>query len=208
MKNYFLQQRSQRNQAGNTKCCKGFGAVVSLGRLVGMGHAVGLRRDAFGLIEVLVAMAISSILMIASVHVSLQSVKVVQKNELKDQSSDILISSLEISRSPVDFDIDSLLGKAQEGYFRLDRDIQSNEINIVEANQAFQGELNSCDESSEYLVSLPNEDALPMCNQIIIEEYSQEGIKRTFRVKSVVVYEYLSDVFIDELISYRTELIN
>ncbi len=182
MKSYLI---GKNNNSGNTKSCK-----------------------AFGLVEVLVAMAISSILMIASVHVSLQSVKVVQKNELKDQSSDILISSLEISRSPVDFDINSLLGNAQEGYFKLERDIQTNEINIVEANQTFQGELNSCDESSEYLVNLPDENALPMCNQVIIEEYSKEGIRRTFKVKSIVVYEYLAEVFIDELISYRTELIN
>lgn len=176
------------------------------------------KLKAFGLVEVLVAIAISGVLMMGAVNVAANSLRTVKENESKDAASGILLRSLEITRSPVSFNLNSKVIAAGDNYFKLanfvdaTRNGNTNGFDLIAINDT--QKIADCTTESEYLVDTLG-SGLQICNQIIVADRTPAGggtssadpVIKTFEVKSVVVYKYLNRVYIDELNSYRSELV-
>jgi prepilin-type N-terminal cleavage/methylation domain-containing protein len=165
-----------------------------------------MKRRAFGLIEVLVAMAISAMVLLGAIAVSAKSLQVVKQNELKDMSSGILLRSLEISRSPAEFNLSEKQGSARQRYYTVSLDENGNYDLIVVAGL---GIMDNCNENSEFRVDLPDEDVL-ICNQVEVTDITKPAdakIFRNFEIRSIVIYKFLNDNLTDELISYRSEVV-
>lgn len=176
---------------------------------------------AFGLIEVIVAIAISGIVLTGAVAVATRSIQLVRRGEMEDLSNGILVRSLEISRSPVDFDLNKELGKgAGPLYFTLTEG-EGGKL-VLERSLGAQFAIEDCSANSEYKVDLAafdkqgtyiDEDfreGYIICNQVEITEVSSnnQNLRRTFQVRSIVVYDVFNETYKRELISYRTEIID
>lgn len=166
-------------------------------------------------------MAISGIVLTGAVVVATRSIQLVRRSEMEDLANGLLVRSLEISRSPVDFDLDRQLGdNAGPMYFTLTED-NSGKLVLTKASGG-QIDLQECSASSEYKVNLANFDrsgqyidnefreGYIICNQIEITEIRKDSnsLRRTFQVRAIVVYDVFNETFRRELISYRTEIIN
>jgi prepilin-type N-terminal cleavage/methylation domain-containing protein len=182
----------------------------------------GLKTKAFGLLEVLISIAISAIVMVGAVAVSSKSIKLVRQNELQDLSNGILLRSLEVARSPVNFDLNSQISGSAPAYFVLVKefDPESGEDRLaLQKVSGGSGEINKC-QSGEYRVDILDlsedlgfvdddfAEAYTICNQIEIEEKSKDSIRRTFQIRSILVYNLFGQDVKKELISERTEIIN
>jgi prepilin-type N-terminal cleavage/methylation domain-containing protein len=184
-------------------------------------------KKAFGLLEVLIAIAISSIVLLGAMVVATKSIRFVRTNELQDLSNGVLIKSLEVSRSPVDFDLDSLLGASSgPNYYTLsNQDVDDGQGNTVERLRLTEqvgefNEITECDTNSVYRVDLLEDqdveqfadvnfrNAYQICNQIVISEVRTDNVRRVFEIKSIVVYRLFEEDVRSELISYRTEIVN
>jgi prepilin-type N-terminal cleavage/methylation domain-containing protein len=163
------------------------------------------KRKAFGLIEVLIAIAISGVIMLGSVIVSTNALRLVKQNELRDSASGVLLRSLELARSPIDFSLRGIQGQARTGYYSL----QINSDGKYQLTSSLiQDEISSCDANSSYRVVQRNPDTL-ICNQVIVSNITPSAdaaVFTNFEIKSIVVYSYLGQQYSDELISYRKEL--
>lgn len=170
------------------------------------------KRGAFGLIEVLIAIAVSGVVMLGAVQVSARTLKQIKENELRDTASGVLLQSLEIARSPVDFRLTKLLGPSSQRKFRLGNIIgdTTQSLNLIETN--YQGDVTTCSESAE--IRLTTEDPnFIICNLITVNDVTTatdkaKGIKRVFEIKSDTAYFLGTQQFVDQLITYRTEIIS
>lgn len=176
------------------------------------------KKKAFGLLEVLIAIAISAMVMVGAIAVSSKGIRTVKKNELEDLSNGILLQSLEIARSPVNFNLDSLVSGSNTTYFVLVKTAEG-EV-ALQKKETGAGEISTCDQGSQYKVDIIDigedleyvdsdfAEAYTICNQIIVDEVSNDGIRRKFQINSVVVYKlYDQDIKLN-LISERTEIVN
>ncbi len=169
---------------------------------------------ALGLVEVLIAIAVTGILMTASITVATRALMLIRGNELVDLASSILVRSLEISRSPANFNFSDQVNQGSSANFKLSSDPTTQQYSLMPAPNG--PEITDCTSSTQanYLVEIglrgSNELAANViCNQIVITDVtvSANTASRVFQVKSVVVYEYLGNISKQELISYSTEFI-
>lgn len=180
-----------------------------------------VRRKAFGLLEVLIAIAISALVMLGAVAVSARSIRIVRQNELQDLSNGVLLMSLEIARSPARFDLNSQITGTGKNYFVLARvrniDEQEERMTLQRITTAT-GEIDECTDGP-YKVDLLDvsqdldfvdsdfAEAYTICNQIEIEEKRRIGSRRTFQIRSILVYKLFDEDIKKELISERTEIV-
>ncbi len=166
------------------------------------------RKKSFGLVEVLIAIAISGILMLGAVSVTAKGWRMVKKAELQDASSAILIRALELSRSPVStIEISKLMANSSEKYFNLKLDDEKKFV----LKEAVAGDINKCSQNSAYIVDLYKESNFIICNQIKVkkieeEELIENEVQYTYEIKSKVVYEFAGQFESDELLTYRKEI--
>lgn len=154
---------------------------------------------AFGLVEVLISIAISAVVLLGALSVSARAYIVVRENEVRDNTSNILLRSLEVARSPLDLGLNSLTGRQT---FRLNDTGSGFELQSTGSDAP----INSCTSQSNYLVVTPD-PALQICNQIIITPLTPTATKRSYEVKSIAVYDFAGRTSEpEELTTYRTEI--
>jgi prepilin-type N-terminal cleavage/methylation domain-containing protein len=165
---------------------------------------------AFGLVEVLIAIAVSGVVMVGAVQVSAKTLRQIKENELRDSANGVLLQSLEIARSPVEFRVLDLLGTANEKKFRLGTKAGSSaSLTLIETSYA--GNMSTCSETAEIRVTTADPNFV-LCNLITIKDVTaasdkQLGLKRTFEVHSQITYMLSNKTFTDELYTYRTEIV-
>lgn len=164
------------------------------------------KTKAFGLLEVVVAIAISGITMIGLVSVSLNALRSIQRNELIDTGSGVMIRSLEIAKSPAEFSINELLSGASAASFVLDLDTSTNEFNLVPVGDP-SSEIRTCQPGSEFQVTDQLQVQIGnLCNQVIISRQSALGdFVQTYEVKSIIAVAFDGDVYQDEIVSYASQ---
>ncbi|MFW5702460.1 MAG: type II secretion system protein [Candidatus Dojkabacteria bacterium] len=181
-------------------------------------HQLSKKTNAFGLLEVLIAIAISAVVMVGALVISSKSIQSVRENELRDLSSSVLVRSLEVARSPLNYNFSELLGDRQAPVaFALDQDAAGSLVLQEQVGDATPI-ANNCPD--RYRVNFLERDdldtfvtpefaaAYELCNQVIITPLPQQGVTRSFEVRSIVTYNIFGDYLTEELITYREEIIN
>lgn len=179
--------------------------LSQLAKKLGLPTKRSRKGAAFGLVEVIVALAIAVVLMTGSVQASLKATQQIKKNETQDEASGIMLRSLELSRSAVKYNLGQIQGGVTVRYYRLEYNSQGTLVLQVASNQS---RITSCPpppaRASEFVVS--NTGGVHVCNQIEITRLNDRGSQvGDYQIRSIVIYQYLNEVFTQDLISYRTE---
>jgi len=188
-------------------------------------------KKAFGLIEVLIAIAISGVVMLGAVSLSAEATKKLKQDEIADLASSVLIRSLEITRSPLACDnLGPLMTGSTDQFFTLNSDSLVTKVcngqstqepyGLIAATDNI-GTISTCTGGGSYAVkSLAN---VNICNQIEVEACGSNPGSNDIRIKcptnaatdkthityaiiSNVVYNIYGKDYYTNLISYRTEL--
>jgi len=165
------------------------------------------KKKAFGLVEIIVALAIFGTAMIATIAIAIGSLRTVQDNELADTANSVMIGSMEYMKSPAVVPVLNGLPSGQREFaFRVEGDVDPAScfgsecnLNIVRTNTV--SEITECDEGSEYRVRLEELPNFLMCNQILVTQ-ERPGV---FELRSIVVFfsSNRSGTQRTELIGYR-----
>lgn len=180
------------------------------------------KKSGFGLIEVLVTIAISSILILGAMSVAARSLRTVRSFELRDTASGILLRSQELARSPLDIQLRDIVAQTKSG---ADPQVGESFDFVLEVSPdqeqtfALQNtnppstqslKIEDCSESSAFQLEVVT--GVSICNQIIVsvEEITttQESKEYLFKITSVIAYEFDNTVVTDELVSFRREFVS
>ena len=166
------------------------------------------KKNGSGLVEVLVALAILSMTMITVVSVTAASLRRIKQDEIEDRAIGIQFRALELVKSPVS---DLGLGTMQTGdigFYSLSP--SGSDSTLVKENGSTVISAQNCDTSSDYYVNLADLGYVTvgntlLCNQVIVEFLgAQEGL-RTYKVRSLLVYNNAGEIVFNELVGYRRE---
>lgn len=179
------------------------------------------KKRAFGLIEVLVTIAISSILILGAISVAARSLKTVRGFELRDTTSGVLLRSQELARSPVDIQLRNIVSEAKSGAEPSQGDSLSFVLEIAPSQDiGFElvenqfpatqsGKIENCNSGSSY--ELEVSENYFICNQILVdvEEVvtTPDSTEYMFRITSVIAYEFDNQIITDELVNFRREFV-
>jgi len=166
---------------------------------------------AFGLVEILVGLAIFSTAIIATVTIAVNSYKAVKNNELADLANSVMIRSVEYFKSPSSIGSLTPAGSATSTapvYYKLNVTISpettgTDSLSFVRVTTNVQP-LTECTESSEYRVNFSSTQNLEsstflLCNQIIVEPLTEGG----YIIKSRIVYQTSKGTETAEILGYR-----
>lgn len=141
---------------------------------------------AFGLAEILIALAIFGVVMIAAIALNVRSLSTIKDNELSDLANSVMVRSVEYSKTP-DF---SLLVEQTQGVtktaFAITGDLSNvNTSTLTLVQRTDVQKITTCDASSQFKVQISNTPNFDLCNQIIVEDVGNGN----YSVTSVVVYK-------------------
>lgn len=140
---------------------------------------------AFGLLESLVAIAVFGVSIILGLNLVVQSLRIIKDNQIADESSSFMVSTLEFVKSPtLDPSVLSI------GNYSLDYDTVIK--NIVPQTTEL---IETCDSTSVYYINLESENAPLMCSSIKVELVDNTNPNSDYLITSKVVYR-LSDEFV------------
>jgi len=177
------------------------------------------KKPAFGLIEILISLAIFALAIISITSTNAKTYRIVKNNELADFSNRTMVKTLEFFKAPT---TDSLVAGIQQSTQKIIENalinnppnptksvtFKSNSIIDTNAQLTFQevennpiSKIITCDSGSTYKVAVsPNSGytGFDLCNQIIIEK-KNDG----YLIRSRIVYQIREITKINELIGYR-----
>jgi hypothetical protein len=167
--------------------------------------------NAFGLIEVLIALLLVSSTLILAIRSVSQGLKISKENEIRDTAGSILIRSLEYKNMRLPEDVSSALefGNHFAHCYKLDAD-SVDQTNVVltkiNANCDIDSEITNCSDSDQY--RLQNVEGLQLCNQIRFTnmEYInnvQQPLDRQLKITSTVVYYVDGEPEVESMSVYR-----
>lgn len=158
-------------------------------------------RNAFGLVEIIVAIAIFATAMIATVSLAIGSLRTVKDNELADTANAVMVGSMEYMKSPAAVPVlNQLTAGRREFAFSVSSEIDTENPNLTTLRQMDQADvINTCSDSSEYRVVLRDFPDFLVCNQILL----QQAAGNSFEIRSIVYYQTSKGISRNELIGYR-----
>ncbi len=167
------------------------------------------KQKAFGLVEIIVSLAVFGTAIIATMALTVNAYTTVKNNELGDLANSIMISSGEYFKSPNAKTILPPAGSNGSFYYNLTTPINVNPGSTQVSNLGFNrqtstaAKINSCDTGSIYKVAFNDTTGLPnnfiVCNQVIIQP-QPDG---SYKILSEVVYKTSKGLDQSELIGYR-----
>jgi type II secretory pathway pseudopilin PulG len=167
------------------------------------------KQKAFGLVEIIISLAVFGTAIIATMSLTVRSYVTVKNNELGDLANSIMISSSEYFKSPNAKTILPAAGTSGSFYFNLTSPININPGTQTVTNLSFNRQtqtsqkINTCDSGSAYKVAFTNTTGLPnnfiLCNQVIIQPQADGS----YMILSEVVFNTSKGLDQSELIGYR-----
>ncbi|KXK26583.1 MAG: hypothetical protein TR69_WS6001000589 [candidate division WS6 bacterium OLB20] len=148
-------------------------------------------KKAFGLVEIIIAIAIFGTAMIATVAIAISSLRTVQDNELADTANSVMIGSMEYMKSPAVVPLLTNLPTGQRDFaFRVTGEVNPSnctgstgcQLQIVQTTS--RTPITTCDSNSEFRVRLSELPNFIMCNQILVNQ-TDPGV---FELRSIVVF--------------------
>ena len=135
---------------------------------------------AFGLVEVLISLAVVSTGMVMVTSLSLKTLKVVRKNELQDISVQLGVEAMEFMKQPGQINIENAGVDNVNGYYYLE--IDDTPYRIVRTQDT--SEIDKCSSNSNYAVTSISETEV--CQQINIRRDAQSS---KYYMKVIIVWK-------------------
>lgn len=167
----------------------------------------GRQYHGFGLLEVLIVLAIVASTMVAATQISLEGYKAIKVNELTDYSNSVLLQALELVKAPGSINISAATQpngfngsyklrtpSGTSGRVTLDR--ISSSLTAIGVEQ--------CSDTSPYYTATSDDSPLPdplLCTQIIVEEVT--GSTGLYRMTSRVVFTYEGVDYSQSIVNFR-----
>lgn len=172
---------------------------------------------AFGLVEVIVALAIISILSMGALNTASSALRLVRSYELRDTASGILLRSLEVASTPIDIKLREQVPAGTTGSFQLnystnigDSFVEFERVGGGGGQAIDQVPSPSCEAGNAYAIEI--DTGYLICNEVIIRSLGVEDVsdvsnlkQYNFEITSIVVYEFNNEVYTDRLVNFRTE---
>lgn len=160
--------------------------------------------NAFGLVEVLVALAIFGIAFIAATAVTISSLRTIKDNEIADFTNSLMVRTLEYSKSDA-VDYNTLTTGTLPRAFVVNGDVATNtNISFSPASDNNKLTADAC-AGSEYVLNISDPDFqnLEICNQIYVQ-YTTPA-QNNLLITSVTVYTRGDNSkLVSELRGFRT----
>lgn len=175
-----------------------------------------MMKKAFGLAEVVVAIAIFGVVMVITISMTVAALRTVKDNELSDLANSIMITSLEYAKSPAGFNAISggTVATGSLRSFKVNTSLYDpnnpnfTDFQLQEVNQT--NRISTCNSNSRFLVKIASSNSpgtselnnFRVCNQLLIQEASDQ----TVTITSVVVYTVSGRTTISELVGFKNRL--
>lgn len=154
------------------------------------------KLKAFGLLEVLVALAVFGTTMIVALALTVRSLKIVKENEQADQAAAFMVSSLEYAKAPIAVPSDLSVGT-----YRIE--LVNEQISQLIRESSILEETTDC-RTSPYVLDIDTEEAdFIFCNMIIVENINPLDRNSNLLITSRIVYDYTDVSVMRELKSFR-----
>lgn len=172
------------------------------------------KLKAAGLIEILIAMVIFAIAIVAITSLNAKNYRQIKANEITDLANKLMVSSLEYLKAPTTNTLEGNgIQEQLEAFFqddptkdyiciRVDGEIDSNDFNITKVTcpndpltSANRLKFDECTNGSEYLLDSSigsGLEGITICNQIVVEKQlstSVPGRPDGYKIISRVVYK-------------------
>lgn len=162
-------------------------------------------KNAFGLLEVLIVLAIAATTMIAATQIALNGYRAIKVNEILDYANGLMLQALEIAKSPTDVEV---VGVSQPPNFnasyRLSANASGKSVMSVVSTNIVNITPTDCSTSSPYFVNVnvPNVNEPLVCLQLVVTQRTNFGVIY-YEIRSRMVYNLDGQANTQELIGYR-----
>lgn len=155
-------------------------------------------KKAFGLLEALVAIAVFGMAIVLGLNLVVQSLKIIKDNQISDEATTFMVSTLEYVKSP---NLDSAI--ISPGFYSL---IYNGSFTGL-TSQAIELEKDNCSASSPYAVEVSPDNPLVVCTSIKVELVDSSNPNSDFLITSKVVYEVSDEFLVREIRGFKQKSI-
>ncbi len=169
-------------------------------------HCPGTHNLAFGLLEIIIVLAIVAITMIAATQAALVAQRAIKKNEIGDLANGLMIQALEVAKSPTDVRLANVSLPNVDGSYAMDSLSGLPSMRKV-ADVSTPITPGQCTSASPYSQELGAEwgGSSPLiCLQVVVREISNLGLN-VFEITAHVLYKLEGEAdFVEKsIIGYR-----
>ena len=162
---------------------------------------------AFGLLESIIAIGVFGVTIVVGLSLIVKSLAIIKDNQVADQASAFVYSSLEYVRSPI-VKPDTL---TKGIFYKVNTGLQGQVTGITSTSSASEIEANSsCSSSSEFYIDIDGPDSNgTFCNQITVDYVNPlDPANSDYIIRSIGVYKIKDGYKLTESIGFknRTQL--
>ncbi|MCA9379036.1 hypothetical protein KC640_01275 [Candidatus Dojkabacteria bacterium] len=161
---------------------------------------------AFGLMEVMIVLAIVAATMVAAMQVSIQSLRVIKQNEIGDYANSVMVQALELAKSPSNVQV-SATGQVTDfqGTYQLQINSAGGAVLWKVGDNVTPITNTGCTNASPYFVDISNINPVGspvVCLQLIVRNIS--GISgAAYEITSHLIYTLQNEQIERSIIGYR-----
>lgn len=158
--------------------------------------------NAFGLLESIIAIGVFGVTIVIGLSLIVKSLAIIKDNQVADQASALMYTSLEYVRSPLVNPSDLTRGS----YYKVDLNSDGEIIGIIETSSVSAIEANdSCNTSFEYFVDVDGPDSAGIfCNQITVDYVNSADPTSDYIIKSIGVYKIRDGYRYSESVGFKS----
>lgn len=164
-----------------------------------------LNLQAFGLLESIIAIGVFGVTIVVGLSLIVKSLAIIKDNQVADQASAFVYSSLEYVRSPI---VDP--GTLTKGaYYKISVGSQGQVTSIAPSSSSVELEANSsCSSSSEFFIDIDGPDSNgTFCNQITIDYVNPlDPTNSDYIIRSIGVYKIRDGYKLTESIGFKNRI--
>ncbi|MBL8014840.1 MAG: prepilin-type N-terminal cleavage/methylation domain-containing protein [Candidatus Doudnabacteria bacterium] len=164
-------------------------------------------RKAFGLLEVLIVLAIAATTMLAATQIALDGFRSIKLNEVLDYANGLMLQALEIAKSPTDVEIVAGTQPTNfEASYRLTTNSAGKAVMSVVTTSTTPLTVANCSTSSPYFVdaNIPNITDPIICLQLTVTQRTNFG-QVYYEIRSRLVYNLNGSQNERQIIGYRRD---
>lgn len=171
-----------------------------------MKYSSGNKKAGFGLIEILIVLAIIATTMLAATQISLNGIRAIKLDEVVDFANGMLLQGLELAKSPSTVRVFTLSGASNlNGSYRLQTASNgTTELRMVTTTQT-PLTLAQCTSSSAYFVNITGATGVTnpqVCLQLMITARTNLGVNY-YEIRTRLVYNLGGQTLEREIYAYR-----
>lgn len=162
-------------------------------------------KKGIGLVEVLVVLALVATTMVAAAQLSVNALRSIKNNEVKDYATGLLVQALEVAKSPDDINIYTTSALASyNGTYSLERGPTGTGY-VLSYSSPSTTQISSCASDSIYAIDISAQFNVPVpkvCLQVVIT--ANQGLAGNYyQISATTIYTLEGETIRETVIGYR-----